>query len=68
MKTGFVRKLFDAESGQRIKGLKDLRDGQNLVASSGDSFKPARYMTHNPSASQFDIRKEDDVSIKTIFH
>ncbi|KAJ3410715.1 hypothetical protein HDV05_003461 [Chytridiales sp. JEL 0842] len=61
LKTGFVRKLYDAETGKRIKCLADLKDGQNIVAGSGEPLKHlGKYQLANPCINQFDIKKEDD--------
>ncbi|KAI8854135.1 hypothetical protein BC829DRAFT_242968 [Chytridium lagenaria] len=63
LKTGFVRKLYDAENGRRIQALRDLKDGQNLVAGTWETFRRVKYPLLNPNMTQFDVKKEDDVSL-----
>ncbi|KAJ3129895.1 hypothetical protein HK098_007649 [Nowakowskiella sp. JEL0407] len=47
IKGGYVRKLFDAETGQRIKNLQDLRNGQNIVCAGHEPFQKLNYQTIN---------------------
>jgi hypothetical protein len=35
-----VERLFDANTGREVSSVKDLEDGMNLVATTGDSFMP----------------------------
>ncbi|KAJ3269554.1 hypothetical protein HDV01_001316 [Terramyces sp. JEL0728] len=43
LKSGQVRKIYDAKSGKRIRVLNDLQPGQNIVLSSFDPFKKLPY-------------------------
>lgn len=43
LKSGHVRKVYDAISGKRLRCLADLSQGQNLVLSSFDPFKKGPY-------------------------
>ncbi|KAJ3197466.1 hypothetical protein HDU67_003721, partial [Dinochytrium kinnereticum] len=68
LKAGFVRKLYDAESGRRVQSLKDLKDGENLVAGTWEPFKRVKYPLINPNMNQFDVKKEDDTPRPVTFY
>ncbi|KAJ3115930.1 hypothetical protein HDU96_010792 [Phlyctochytrium bullatum] len=68
LKSGFVRKLYDAETGKRLTCLQDLKDGQNLVAGSWEPFKKVAYPLTNPNISQFDVKREDDTPRPVTFY
>lgn len=54
-----VRKLYDAETGHKVTNLRQVHDGQNLVAAVADGFKQVPYMIEHPAKGG---RLEDDVS------
>ncbi|KAI8928996.1 hypothetical protein BC831DRAFT_46103 [Entophlyctis helioformis] len=43
LKTGQVRKLYDAETGKRIRTMQDIHPGHNIVAGSFEPFKRVQY-------------------------
>ncbi|TPX34748.1 hypothetical protein SmJEL517_g02775 [Synchytrium microbalum] len=43
-----IRKIYDLETGKRVKNLQGLRDGQILVASSRDALKMVEYQISGP--------------------
>lgn len=43
-----IRKLYDLETGKRVKNLQGLRDGQILIASSRDALKMVEYQVLGP--------------------
>ena len=47
LKTGQVRKIYDASTGKRIRSLKDLEPGHNIVAASNEPFKKGNYQVEN---------------------
>ncbi|KAI8815117.1 hypothetical protein BJ742DRAFT_670802 [Cladochytrium replicatum] len=60
LKNGSVQKLFDAETGQRIRMLQQLRDGQNIVCTGYEPFRRIQYNTFNPS----DHEKKTTLSVR----
>jgi hypothetical protein len=44
LKAGQIRKLYDAETGKRIKTLQELQPGHNIVAAAYEPFKRGPYM------------------------
>ncbi|KAJ3053323.1 Doublecortin domain-containing protein 2B [Rhizophlyctis rosea] len=52
-----VRKLYDAETSRRVSNLRQLRDGQNLVAAGGEGLKRLPYLLENLHTIEKD--KED---------
>ncbi|KAH6585359.1 hypothetical protein BASA61_006897 [Batrachochytrium salamandrivorans] len=56
--TGQVRKIYDAESGQRIRSLHDIYPGHNLVVASFEPFKRVPYLKQNLSALTSAVKHE----------
>ena len=46
--TGQVRRLYDATNYRRLEGLKDLQDGQNIIAVAHESLKKMNYQLIDP--------------------
>ncbi|KAI8904878.1 hypothetical protein EDD86DRAFT_194666, partial [Gorgonomyces haynaldii] len=47
LKTGQVRKIYDAQTGKRIRSLHDLEPGHNIVVASHEPFKRGTYQIQN---------------------
>ncbi|KAJ3264041.1 Doublecortin domain-containing protein 2C, partial [Borealophlyctis nickersoniae] len=66
-----VRKLYDAETGHRITNLRQLRDGQNLVAASTEPFKKIAYPIQDLVAAEKEkatkVVEEDVPRVITVF-
>eukprot|EP00842_Homolaphlyctis_polyrhiza_P003432 jgi/Hompol1/408/HPOL_005303-RA len=60
LKTGQVRKLYDAESGKRIRTLHDIHPGQNLVAASFEHFKRVPYPIQNLAAPVAVVKRDNE--------
>ncbi|KAJ3192859.1 hypothetical protein HK101_005836 [Irineochytrium annulatum] len=67
LKSGMVRKFYDAESGRKIRNLKDISDGQTLVAAAWEAFIPARYPIVNPNL-QLETHKEAEIPKSVTFY
>ncbi|KNC99071.1 uncharacterized protein SPPG_06019 [Spizellomyces punctatus DAOM BR117] len=52
-----VRRLYDAENGHKISNLRQIHDGQNLVAAVADGFKQTTYHIEHPAQAN---KHEDD--------
>ncbi|TPX64335.1 hypothetical protein SpCBS45565_g05971 [Spizellomyces sp. 'palustris'] len=52
-----VRRLYDAENGHKISNLRQIHDGQNLVAAVADGFKHTTYHIQQPAQAN---KHEDD--------
>jgi hypothetical protein len=46
--TGQVRRLYDATTYKRLEGLKDLQDGQNIIAVAHEALKKMNYQLVDP--------------------
>ncbi|KAK6097267.1 hypothetical protein MT418_002890 [Batrachochytrium dendrobatidis] len=55
---GQVRKLYDAESGKRIRSLNEIRPGHNLVAAAFEPFKKVQYLKQDLSTPAPVIKHE----------
>jgi hypothetical protein len=61
IKSGQVRKLYDAKTGKRIRHLSAIENGMNLALSSFDPFKKLPYRFIDLSATTKNIKKEPEV-------
>ena len=56
-----IRKLYDAETGHRIRTLKALRDGHNLIAGGTEPLKKLQYPVQNIISAHEIVRKKPEV-------
>lgn len=68
LQSGYVQKVFDAETGVRLTSLDQLHDGQNLVAAGFESFRKSEYALFNPLEKAVVLRQSEDIPRKVTFY
>ena len=66
LKSGQVRKIFDAKTGRRLRALNDLESGQNLILSAFDPLKKVPYKLIDFSGAVTTVKKEPEVFVSLI--
>jgi hypothetical protein len=61
LKTGQVKKIYDAATGKRIRSLQELEPGHNVVAASYEPFRKGPYPILNLSPNQTVSKREHSV-------
>ncbi|KAI8805009.1 hypothetical protein BJ742DRAFT_426277 [Cladochytrium replicatum] len=67
LKNGSVQKVFDAKTGQRIRSLQQLRDGQNIVCTGYEPFRRIQYNTFNPSDHEKKTTLSENTKTITVY-
>jgi hypothetical protein len=56
-----IRRLYDAQSGTRLKGLRDLHDGINVVAGGTEPYRKLSYPVQNIISAHQPVKKQPEV-------
>ncbi|KAJ3087975.1 hypothetical protein HK102_009861 [Quaeritorhiza haematococci] len=67
LKNGHVRKVFDAATGRRVKSLRDLQDGQAIVATASEALLQGQYRISNLYQNAQEKKEEEERRVITFF-